>query len=141
LEVDESTGLAKYARAMSDSDADEWVMRWELANVQGEDEELEEATSAEATALLAMKTPGVSVEEMHALLVGYITDQCDDTIEFSPDPDMRRIRNAWARKGVLERVWGVLSLATNYCTHRRFGMLGPASCSCCTNTTESPCGM
>jgi hypothetical protein len=47
------------------------------------------------------------VEEIHALLG--LTDQCDDTIEYSPDPDVRLIRNVWARKGVLkEWVRGVI---------------------------------
>jgi hypothetical protein len=54
------------------------------------------------TALLAIETSEVSVEEVHALL-GF-TDQCDDMIEYSPDPDVRLIRNVWARKGALERV-------------------------------------
>jgi hypothetical protein len=32
--------------------------------------------------------------------------------EHSPDPDVRLIRNIWARKGVLERVRGVKFMST-----------------------------
>jgi hypothetical protein len=80
------------------------------------------------------------VEELHGLL-GF-TDQCDDIIEYSPDLDVQLIRNVWARKGVLERVRGVKYMlglfACNELLRQRFGMLDSASCSCCTNTTESP---
>jgi hypothetical protein len=85
VEVDESTKLAKYARAVSDIDA-EMGDASRAANMQVEDEELEEATSAKTTALLAMETPGVSVEEVHTLLG--LAEQCDDMIEYSPDPDI-----------------------------------------------------
>jgi hypothetical protein len=60
----------------------------------------------------------------------------------SPDPDVRPIRNIWARKGVLERVrgvkfmWGIF--ACNELLHRRFGRLDSSSCSCCTVTDETP---
>ena len=46
MEVDEDTGLAKYARAMADIDAEMGVAA-EAANAQVEDEDLEEATAAE----------------------------------------------------------------------------------------------
>jgi hypothetical protein len=61
-------------------------------------------------------------------------------VEHSPDPDVRLIRNIWARKGVLERVRGVEFMwglfACNELLHRRFGRLGSSSCSCCTGTDE-----
>jgi hypothetical protein len=104
VEVDESTKLAKYTRAAADIDA-EMDDASGAANMQVEDEkELEEATAAEATALLAIETSEVSVEELHALL-GF-TDQCDDMIVYSPDPNVRLIRNVGARKGVLWRGCG-----------------------------------
>jgi hypothetical protein len=65
-------------------------------------------------------------------------------VEYSPDPDVRLIRNIWARKWVLERVRGVKFMwglfACNELLHRRFGRLGSPSCSCCTRSgaDESP---
>jgi hypothetical protein len=62
-------------------------------------------------------------------------------IEYSPDPDVRLIQNVWARKGVLERVWGVKYMwglfACNELLHRPFWHAGLCLvCSCCTNTTH-----
>ena len=67
---------AKYARAMLDRDVEMSDAGSEAANMQEEDEELEETTAAEAAVLLAMETTEVPVEEMHALLG--LTDQCND---------------------------------------------------------------
>ena len=65
-----------------------------------------------------------------------------EVVEYSPDPDVRLIRNIWARKGVLERVRGVKFMwglfARNELLHRRFGRLDSSSCSCCTGTDETP---
>jgi hypothetical protein len=52
---------------------------------------------------------GESVEAT-ALEVDALVRQDDEAVtvvEYSPDPDVRLIRNIWARKGVLERVRGV----------------------------------
>jgi hypothetical protein len=68
VEVDKSTKLAKYTRAAADSDADRGGASG-AAKVEDE-EGLEEITAAQATAtaLLAIETSEVSVEELHALL-------------------------------------------------------------------------
>jgi hypothetical protein len=50
--------------------------------------------------------------EATALEVDALVRQDDEAVtvvEYSPDPDVRLIRNIWARKGVLERVRGVKS--------------------------------
>jgi hypothetical protein len=66
------------------------------------------------------------------------------SVEYSPGPDVRLIRNIWARKGVLERVRGVEFMwglfACNELLHRRFGRPGSPSCSCCccSGADESP---
>jgi hypothetical protein len=63
-------------------------------------------------------------------------------VEYSPDPDVRLIRNILARKGVLERVSGVKFIrglfACNELLHRRFVRFDSSSCSCCTGTDETP---
>jgi hypothetical protein len=62
-------------------------------------------------------------------------------VEYSPDPDVRLIRNSWARKGVLERVRGVKFMwglfACNELLHRRFGRLDSAPCSYCSGADET----
>ena len=82
------------------------------------------------------------MEEALALLGADDDDQGDGKEVYSPDPDVRLIRNVWARKGVMERVRGVKYMwglfACNELLHRRFGMLESDSCSCCPNTIESP---
>jgi hypothetical protein len=95
----------------------------------------------EASALRARE----SVEEATALEVDALVRQDDEAVtvvEYSPDPDVRLIRNIWARKGVLERVRGVKFVwglfACNELLHRRFGRLDSSSCSCCTGTDETP---
>jgi hypothetical protein len=106
------------------------------------DDELEDATEAESAALAAADTTEIHVEEALALLGADDDDQGGEKEVYSPDPDVRLIRNVWARKGVMERVRGVKYMwrlfACNELLHRRFGMLESASCSCCPNTIESP---
>jgi hypothetical protein len=91
--------------------------------------------------LLTQRTE-IRVEEALALLGADDVDQGDGKEVYSPDPDVRLIRNVWARIGVMERVrgakymWGLF--ACNELLHRRFGMLESDSCSCCPNTIESP---
>ena len=107
------------------------------------DDELEDATEAESAALAAADTTEIGVEEALALLGADDGDQGDGKEVYSPDPDVRLIRNVWARKGVMERVRGVkyiyVGLVCLYALlHRRFGMLESDSCSCCPNTIESP---
>jgi hypothetical protein len=64
------------------------------------------------------------------------------SVEYSPDPDVRLIRNIWAHKGVLERARGVKFMwglfACNELLHRRFGRLDSPSCFCCSGADESP---
>jgi hypothetical protein len=57
VEVNESTKFAKYARAMADSNVEIGGASG-AANAQEEDDDLEEATAAEVTALLVMETSG-----------------------------------------------------------------------------------
>ena len=83
--------------------------------------------------------------EATALEVDALVRQDDEVVAvvaYSPDPDVRLIRNIWARKGVLERVRGVKFMwglfACNELLHRRFGRLDSPSCSCCTGTDETP---
>jgi len=71
------------------------------------DDELDDATKAESAALAAADTTEIGVEEALALLGADDDDQGDGKEVYSPDPDVRLIRNVWARKGVMERVRGV----------------------------------
>ena len=100
------------------------------------DDKLEDATEAESAALVAADTTEIHVEDAIALLgADDDDDQGDEKGVYSPDPNVRLIRNAWTRKGVMERVRGVKYMwglfACNELLRRRFGMLESASCSCC----------
>ena len=92
VEADASTRLVKYARATTERTGDVGPAEKDT------DDELEDATEAESAALAAA-----------------------DTTVYSPDPDVRLIRNVWARKGVMERVRGVKYMwdclpVMSYCT-------------------------
>jgi hypothetical protein len=104
-------------------------------------EELEEVTLDEASALRARASVETTALEVDALVRQ--DDEAVAVVEYSPDPDVRLIRNIWARKGVLERVRGVKFMcwglfAYNELLHRRFGRPDSSSCSCCTGTDETP---
>jgi hypothetical protein len=94
----------------------------------------------EASALRARESVEATALEVDALVRQ--GDEAVAVVEYSPDPDVRLIRNIWARKGVLERVRGVKFMwglfACNELLHRRFGRLDSSSCSCCTGTDETP---
>jgi hypothetical protein len=59
----------------------------------------------EASALRVHESVEATAQEMDALVRQ--DDEAMAVVEYSPDPDVRLIRNSWARKGVLERVRGV----------------------------------
>jgi hypothetical protein len=84
-------------------------------------EELEEVTLNEASALHARESVEATALEVDALVRQ--GDEAVAVVEHSPDPDVRLIRNIWARKGVLERVRGVKFMwglfACNELLHRR----------------------
>jgi hypothetical protein len=85
-------------------------------------EELEEVTLNEESALRARESVEATALEVDALVRQ--DDEAVAVVEYSPDPDVRLIRNIWARKGVLERVRGVKFMwglfACNELLHRRF---------------------
>jgi hypothetical protein len=129
IEADASSGLVKYAR-LCEGDTEQEISL----------EELEEVTLNEASALRARESVEATALEVDALVRQ--GDEAVAVVEYSPDPDVRLIRNIWARKGVLERVRGVKFMwglfACNELLHRRFGRLDSSSCSCCTGTDETP---
>jgi hypothetical protein len=129
IEADASSGLVKYAR-LCEGDTEQEISL----------EELEEVTLNEASALRARESVETTALEVDALVRQ--GDEAVTVVEYSPDPDVRLIRNIWARKGVLERVRGVKFMwglfACNELLHRRFGRLDSSSCSCCTDTDETP---
>jgi hypothetical protein len=59
----------------------------------------------EACALRARESVEATALEVDVLIRQ--GDEAVTVVEYSPDPDVRLIRNIWARKGVLERVRGV----------------------------------
>jgi hypothetical protein len=59
----------------------------------------------EACALRARESVEATALEVDVLIRQ--DDEAVTVVEYSPDPDVRLIRNIWARKGVLERVRGV----------------------------------
>jgi hypothetical protein len=100
VEADASTRLVKYTRATMERAGDVGPAESDT------DDELEDATEAESAALAAADTTEIGVEETLALLGADDGDQGDGKGAYSPDPDVRLIRNVWARKGVMERVTG-----------------------------------
>jgi hypothetical protein len=131
IEADASSGLVKYARVREREDD----MEEEVSS-----EEMEETTPEEECALRACESVEATAAEVDAL-VGQDGDAVT-SVEYSPDPDVRLIRNIWARKGALGRVRGVKFMwglfACNKLLHRHFGRLGSPSCSCCSGADESP---
>jgi hypothetical protein len=121
IEADASSGLVKYARFF-EGDAEHKISLGEL----------EEATLDEASALRARESVEATALEVDALIRQ--EDEAVAVVEYSPDPDVRLIRNIWARKGGLERVRGVKFMWL----HRRFGRPDSSSSSCCTGTDETP---
>ena len=65
----------------------------------------------------------------------------EEDVEYSPDLDVRLVRNVWTKGNVMERVknekfmWGVV--ACNELLFKRFGMGDSAKCGAC-NGIESP---
>jgi hypothetical protein len=96
IEADASSGLVKYA-LLCEGDAEQEISLGEL----------EEVTLDEASALCARESVEATALEVDAL--ARQGDGAVSVVEYSPDPDVRLIRNIWARKGVLERVRGVKS--------------------------------
>jgi DNA-directed RNA polymerase alpha subunit len=94
IEADASSGHVKYAR-LCECDTEQEISL----------EELEEVTLNEASALRARESVEATALEVDALVRQY--EEAVEVVEYSPDPDVRLIRNIWARKGVLERVRGV----------------------------------
>jgi hypothetical protein len=86
-------------------------------------EEMEEATPEEECALRACKSVEATAAEVDTPVRQ--DSEAVTSVEYSPDPDVRLIRNIWARKGVLKFMWGVF--ACNELLHRRFGRLGSLS--------------
>ena len=76
-------------------------------------------------------------------LVGMNMDSAakEAEVEYSPDPDVRLVRNVWTKGNVAERVknvkfmWGIF--ACNELLFKRFGMGDSAKCDVC-NGIESP---
>jgi hypothetical protein len=130
IEADGSSGLVKYAR-LCEGDTEQAISL----------EKLEEVTLDEASALRAHESVEATAQAKVDALVRQ-DDEAMTVVEYSPDPDVRVIRNSWARKGVLERVrcvkfmWGLF--ACNELLHRRFGRLDSAPCSCCSGTDKTP---
>jgi hypothetical protein len=129
VEADASSRLLRYAR-LCEGDAEQEISLGEL----------EEGILDEASALRARESVEATALEVDAPV--RLDDEAVTAVEYSPDPDVRLIRNIWARKGVLERVCGVKFMcgifACNELPHRRFGRLDSSSCSCCTGTDEAP---
>jgi hypothetical protein len=97
VEADASTRLVKCTRATTGRTGEVGPAG------NGTGDELEDATEAESAALAAADTTEVHVEEALALLgADDDDDQGGDKEVYSPGPDVRLIRSAWARKGVME---------------------------------------
>jgi hypothetical protein len=129
IEADGSSGLVKYAQLCEGAAEQEISLG-----------ELEEVTLDEACAPRARETVEATALEVDALIQQ--DDEAVTVVTYSPDPDVRLIRNIWARKGVLERVRGVkftrgLLPAMSCCTGVLAGST-TSSCSCCTGTDETP---
>ena len=87
VEADASTRLVKCTRATTERAGDVGPAENDT------DDELEDATEAESAALAAADTTEIGVEEALALLGADDDDQGDGKEVYSPDPDVRLIRN------------------------------------------------
>jgi hypothetical protein len=96
IEADASSGLVKYARVREREDD----MEEEVSS-----EEMQEATAEEECALRACESVEATAAEVDALVRQ--DSEAVTSVEYSLGPDVRLIRNIWARKGVLEGVRGV----------------------------------
>jgi hypothetical protein len=112
IEADANSGLVKYAR-LCEGDTEQEISL----------EELEEVTLDEASALRARESVEATALEVDALVRQ--DDEAVAVVEYSPDPDVRLIRNIWARKGVLERVRGVKFMWGLFAKNQELGDLMP----------------
>jgi len=111
---------------------------WEVINV--DEDEVRYGLAGESSEEEDWKTG--TIEEISSLVSSERDDHVeDDIVDYSPDPDVRLIRNVWTKGNLEERVrnvkfmWGIY--ACNELLFKRFGMGESVKCGLC-GEVETP---